>query len=60
MRPNLTLPLIDQGKPKVIIALNFVELENLMLHAKFQDPQTSGAICSKHCYPNDVVKRSSR
>ena len=43
MRLNLTLPLIDQGQPRVIIYINFVELESLMLHTKFQDHRTSGS-----------------
>ena len=30
------------GKPRVIIHINFVELESLMLHAKFQDHRTLG------------------
>ena len=34
---------IDQGQPRVIIHINFVELESPMLHAKFQDHKT---ICS--------------
>ena len=33
----------DQGLPRVIIYINFVELESLMLHAKFQDNRTSGS-----------------
>ena len=33
---------IGQGQPRVIIYQNFVELESLMLHAKFQD-STSGS-----------------
>ena len=34
---------IGQGQPRVIIYINFVELESLMLHAKFQDHKTSGS-----------------
>ena len=34
---------IGQGQPRVIIYLNFVELESPMLHAKFQDHRTSGS-----------------
>ena len=33
---------IGQGQPRVIIYINFVELESQMLHAKFQDHRTSG------------------
>ena len=40
-RPNLTLTLICQGQPRVIIYIKFVELESLMLHAKFQDHRIS-------------------
>ena len=32
---------IGQGQPRVIININFVELESPMLHAKFQDHRTS-------------------
>ena len=32
-----------QGQPRVIIYIKFVELESLMLHAKFQDHRTSGS-----------------
>ena len=31
---------IGQGQPRVIIYINFVELESPMLHAKFQDHRT--------------------
>ena len=41
--PNLTLRKIGQGQPSVIICINLVELESLMLHAKFQDHRTSGS-----------------
>ena len=34
---------IGQGQPRVIIYINFVELESQMLHAKFQDHKTSGS-----------------
>ena len=34
---------IGQGQPRVIIYINFVELESLMLHVKFQDHRTSGS-----------------
>ena len=34
---------IGQGKPRVIIYINFVELEYPMIHAKFQDHRTSGS-----------------
>ena len=34
---------IGQGQPRVIIYINFVELESPMLHAKFQDHRTSGS-----------------
>ena len=34
---------ICQGQPRVIIYINFVELESPMLHAKFQDSRTSGS-----------------
>ena len=34
---------IGQGQPRVIIYLNFVELESLMLHAKFKDHRTSSS-----------------
>ena len=33
---------IDQGHPKVMIYINFVELHSLMLHAKFQNHRSSG------------------
>ena len=39
--PNLTLPYIVKGQPRVIIYTNFVELHLFMLHAKFQDHRTS-------------------
>ena len=34
---------IDQGQAWVIIYINFVELESLMLQAKFQDHRTSSS-----------------
>ena len=34
---------IGQGQPRVIIYINFVELESPMLHARFQDHRTSGS-----------------
>ena len=34
---------LGQGHPRVIIYINFVELESPMLHAKFQDHRTSGS-----------------
>ena len=34
---------IGQSQPRVIICINFVELESPMLHAKFQDHRTSGS-----------------
>ena len=34
---------IGQSQPRVIIYINFVELESPMLHAKFQDHRTSGS-----------------
>ena len=34
---------IGQGQPRVIIYINFVELESPMLHAMFQDHRTSGS-----------------
>ena len=34
---------IRQAHPRVIIYLNFVELESPMLHAKFQDHWASGS-----------------
>ena len=34
---------IGQGQPRVIIYMNFVELESPMLHAEFQDHRTSGS-----------------
>ena len=37
----LPLHKIDQGHPRVIIYTYFVELESLMLNAKFQDHRTS-------------------
>ena len=39
--PNLTLQL--NRSTNVIIYINFVDLESLMLLAKFQDHQTSGS-----------------
>ena len=34
---------IGQGQPRVIIYINFVELESPMIHAKFQDYRISGS-----------------
>ena len=34
---------VAQGQPRVIIYIDFVELESPMLHAKFQDHRTSGS-----------------
>ena len=34
---------IGHGQPRVIIYINFVELESPMLHAKFQDHRISGS-----------------
>ena len=34
---------VGQGQPRIIIYINFVELESPMLHAKFQDYRTSGS-----------------
>ena len=34
---------IGQGQPRVIIYINFVELESPTLRAKFQDRRTSGS-----------------
>ena len=34
---------IGQGQPRVIIYINFVELESSILRAKFQDHRTSGS-----------------
>ena len=34
---------IGQGQPRVIIYINFVDIESPMLHAKFQDHRTSGS-----------------
>ena len=34
---------MGQGQPRVIIYIDFVELESPMLHAKFQDHRTSGS-----------------
>ena len=34
---------IDQGHPKVMIYINFVELLSLMLHAKFQNHRPPGS-----------------
>ena len=35
--------LTGQGKPRVTIYINFVELVALMMHAKFQDHSTLGS-----------------
>ena len=42
-RPMLTFRKIGQGHPKVIIYIYLVDLESLMLHAKFQDPRPLGS-----------------
>ena len=34
---------IGQGQPRIIIYINFIELESLVLHAKFQDHRNSGS-----------------
>ena len=34
---------IGQGHPMVIIYIHIVDLESLMLHAKFQDPRPVGS-----------------
>ena len=34
---------IGQSQPRVIICINFVELESPMLHARFQDHRISGS-----------------
>ena len=34
---------MGQGQPRVIIYINYVELESPMLQAKFQDHSTSGS-----------------
>ena len=34
---------IGKTQPRVIIYINFVELESPILHAKFQDRRTSGS-----------------
>ena len=41
---------IVQGQHSVTIYINFVELESLMLHAKFQDHMTS-------CFGVEAFKR---
>ena len=35
---------IDQGHPRVMFYINFVELLSLMLHAKFQEHGLSGSV----------------
>ena len=42
-RPNLTIELIGQGHHRVIIYINFVELESSMLHDKCHIHRTSGS-----------------
>ena len=42
-QPKLTLPLIGQGHPRVMIYINIVELHCLILHAKFQNHRPSGS-----------------
>ena len=39
----LTLCNIGQGHPRVMIYINFVELQSLMLHTKFQNHRLSGS-----------------
>ena len=39
----LTLGKIGQGHPRVMIYINFVELQSLMLHTKFQNHRPSGS-----------------
>ena len=34
---------MGQGHPKVIIFIHIMDLESLMLHAKFQDPRPLGS-----------------
>ena len=34
---------VGQGHPMVFIYINFVELDSLIFHAKFQDHPTSGS-----------------
>ena len=41
--PILPCHKIGQGQPKVIIYINFLELESPKIHAKFQDHTTSGS-----------------
>ena len=41
--PHSNTGKIGQGQAWVIIYINFVELESLMLHAKFQDHRTSSS-----------------
>ena len=40
MRPGRKLV---PGQPRIIIYINFIELETQMLHAKFQDHRTVGS-----------------
>ena len=42
-RPNLTIELIGQCHHRVIIYINFVELESSMLHDKSHIHRTSGS-----------------
>ena len=42
-RPNLTMELIGQGHHRVIIYINFVELESSMLQDKCHIHRTSGS-----------------
>ena len=42
-RPNLSIELIGQGHHRVIIYINFVELESSMLHDKCHIHRTSGS-----------------
>ena len=42
-RPNLTIELIGQGHHRVIIYINFEEIESSMLHDKCHIHRTSGS-----------------
>ena len=43
MFPNLTLPEIGQGHPRVIILSNYYGLRSLMLHTKFRGNRPTGS-----------------
>ena len=43
MIQNLTLSKVRQDQHRVIISLTFAALDSQMLHAEFQDRQTSGS-----------------